>query len=142
MYSPTPDFSARAITRAILILTIVVLSGSTGADEYDDYGSSSAARKINNEGELTRKIRAGRYKLAPKIIKSSTLRALLNYNWDIKKVSNKQISAYNTYAELTVNFQDDSLITLVMKSYSGGSPNEKWLNSIEKFLKREFHRAH
>jgi len=129
--------SLPVLTRTTFALFVFLSPGILYAD-YDDYVNPSNQKIIdkNNAGYLAISVRTNQYKLPPKIIKSLTLRAILNYNWDIKNASKQQIIAENMSAKLTASFQDNS-ITLALESNTGSSPNEKWLRSLEKFIKRE-----
>ena len=127
----------RMIMIIVFTLCVFMIPVTTFAD-YDEYGNAVSSEDGISGPEIERRIRAKKYNLTPKIIKSSALRALLNYNWEIINVSKDHIEAENNKAFLTVTFKDNTSLTLLLKSKFGGTPNAKWLNSMNKFLEKEF----
>ena len=122
----------------IIFTSCAFLIPVTTFADYDEYGNPVSSEDAISGPEIERRVRTKKYNLTPKTIKSSTLRALLNYSWEIINVSKDHIEAENRKAFMTVTFKDNTSLTLVLKSKSGGTPNEKWLRSMNKFLDREF----
>jgi len=136
MNSPIPYLSAPTITRVILILAIFVFSESVTADEYDSANSNTSGKTAQL------KIESIDFGISPQILRETLVRAILNYNWEIKTVTKNQVIAENKNAVLTAKIVDNSVITLSLKPASGSSANVKWLKSIEKFLNREYQYYH
>ena len=131
------NISLRVLLLVILTSCAFLIPVTTFAD-YDEYGNPISSEDAISGPEIERRVRAKKYNLTAKTIKSSTLRALLNYNWEIINVSKNRIDAENKKALITATFKDNISLTLVLKSKFGGTPNVKWLNSMDKFLVREF----
>ena len=122
----------------IIFTSCVFLIPVTTFADYDEYGNPVSSEDAASGPEIERRVRIKKYNLSPKTIKSSALRALLNYNWEIINVSKDHIEAENKKASITVTFKGNTSLTLVLKSKFGGTPNVKWLKSLHKFLDREF----
>lgn len=76
-------------------------------------------------------------KPTPQILRYSLVRALLNYNWEIRAVENNQIDAENRDALLEVKFLEGLVVELKMKPKGTRSPRDKWLQSIKNLTVRE-----
>ena len=127
----------KSISCTVFSLSIFLIPVSAYAD-YDEYGNPVSNEDAVSGPEIERRVRTKKYNLTPKTIKSSALRALLNYNWEIINASKDRIEAENNKAFMTVTFKDNTSLMLVLKSKFGGTPNIKWLKSMDKFLTREF----
>jgi len=113
-----------SVIYTLLILTVFLLPGFTYAFE-------------ENDDTIHLKIKTVKFKPTPLQLRKVLVRALLNYNWQIKTVDNNKITAENDQAYLRVKFLDDESVKLSLTSQFGGSPRSKWLRSIKKFTHKE-----
>lgn len=110
-----------------MILAVSLFSGSIYASHDDD----------EPHDPITLKLETADFKPTPRILRSALIRALLNYNWEIKTIEKNKINAEYRNEILMVKFIDELVVELTLESKIGDSPNEKWLRNIKKFIMKE-----
>jgi len=107
--------------RVTLFIIMMMFSSLCISDEFDSEDSSSTSMSIN----------LGKYSVTPDEIKKSVIRSLLDYRWNIDKVSQKHYLANykNGVAHLAIDVKDNSIVISSVKNVK-----EKWLRSLKMAL--------
>jgi hypothetical protein len=107
--------------RVTLFIVMMMFSSLCISDEFDDGDSSSTSMSVD----------LGKYSVTPDEIKKSVIRSLLDYRWNIDKVSQKHYLANykNGVAELAIDVKDNSIVISSVKNVK-----EKWLRSLKMAL--------
>jgi len=96
-------------------------------------GLAHAATRNNNPYPIIVKIEAVDLNPTPQQLRSSAVRALLNYHWQVKSVENNVITATHKDALVEVKFPDEQTIELVTKFKVESLRNRNWTNKLVKW---------
>ncbi len=96
-------------------------------------GLAHAASRNNNPYPIIVKIETVDLNPTPQQLRSSAVRALLNYHWQVKSVENGVITATHKDALVEVKFPDEQTIELVTKFKVDSLRNRNWTNKLVKW---------
>lgn len=96
-------------------------------------GLAHAASGNNNPYPIIVKIETTNFSPTPQQLRSSAVRALLNYHWQIKSIENNVITATHKDALVEVKFPDEQTIELVTKFKVDPLRNRNWTNKLDKW---------
>ncbi len=96
-------------------------------------GLAHAASRNNNPYPIIVKIETVDLNPTPQQLRSSAVRALLNYHWQVKSVENNVITATHKDALVEVKFPDEQTIELVTKFKVDSARNRNWTKKLTKW---------